>query len=128
MLECTVALAVLATAATVAAQLGTWALTEKGRAECRLFATEAAANILEEGRAADWADLTTEWAGSRRLPKHVADRLHDAALTVKVEPEPDRKGVKRVTVDIQWEHRDTAPPRQVSLVGLFADRSTGGQS
>jgi hypothetical protein len=126
MAECAIALGVLATVATLAAQLGTWALIERGRDECHLVATEAAANVLEQSRSVAWSELTPEWAGSQKLPAAVADRLHDAKLSVNVTPEADRKSVKRVDVKIEWDHRDTRPPERVSFVALLADRSAGG--
>jgi hypothetical protein len=127
MMECTIALGVLATVATVAAQLGTWAIIERGRDECHLVATEAAANVLERARSVAWTELTPEWAESQKLPAAVADRLHDGKLTVGVTPEADRKAVKRVDVKIEWYHRETRPLERVSFVALFADRSAGGE-
>jgi prepilin-type N-terminal cleavage/methylation domain-containing protein len=126
MTECAIALGVLATVATLAAQLGTWAIIERGRDECHLVATEAAANVLEQARTVAWSELTPEWAGSQNLPAAVADRLHDGKLTVSVTPEADRRAVKRVDVKIEWDYRDTRPPERVSLVALLADRSAGG--
>ncbi len=126
MLETTIALGVLATAAVLAAQLGTWSLIEHGRTEDRLVAADAAANVLEAARARGWADLTPEWAAGQRLTDAVAVRLADGKLAVHVEPEPDRPHLKRVTVLIEWDHRASLPPQTVTLTGLFADRSAGG--
>jgi hypothetical protein len=116
LLETTIAVGVLTTAAVLAAQLGTWSLIERGRTEERLAATDAAANILEAARAQKWGDLTSEWAA----------RLADGTLVVRVIDEPDRPHVKRVTVLIEWDHQPSVPTRTVTLVGLFAERSAGG--
>jgi prepilin-type N-terminal cleavage/methylation domain-containing protein len=128
MLEAVAALGILATAATLAAQLGAWSLVERGRTQCRLAATDAATNVLESARARPWSELTPEWAAGLRLPEYVVDRLHDPKLTVQITPEPNRPHVKRVSVQIQWDHSDTRPPETVTLVGLFAERSAGGAS
>jgi hypothetical protein len=93
-----------------------------------LAAIEAAATLLEAARALPWADLTQEWAAGQRLPDDLAARLHDAAFAVRVESEPDRPRVKRVTVELGWTHVDRAKARTVKLVGLFADRAAGGGS
>jgi Tfp pilus assembly protein PilV len=128
MFETLIAIGVLTSAAVLAAQLGTWSLIERGRTEDRLAATDAAANILEAARARPWAELTPEWAAGQRLPDSVADRLTDGILAVRVMTEPDRPHVKRMTVMIEWDHQPSIPPRTVSLVGLFAERSAGGGS
>jgi hypothetical protein len=86
------------------------------------------ANVLEAARTRPWADLTPEWAAAQRLPDDLTDRLHEAVFTVRVEPEPDRPGVKRVSVELRWKQRDGTPARPITLAGLFADRSAGGGS
>jgi prepilin-type N-terminal cleavage/methylation domain-containing protein len=126
MLETIIALSILASAAVLAAQLGTWSLIERGRTEDRLAATDAAANILEAARARGWADLTSEWAANQRLADAVAARLSDGTLAVRVVTEQDRPHVKRVTVLIEWDHQPNVPSRTVTLTGLFAERSAGG--
>jgi hypothetical protein len=118
---------VLASAAILAAQLGTWTLAERGYAIERLTASECAANVLEAARATPWADLTPAWAAGRKLPADVTGRLNAAALTVRVEPEADRPRVKRVTVELHWKPRTGPKEQTVTLVGLFADRSAGGE-
>jgi type II secretory pathway pseudopilin PulG len=127
-MESLAALGVLASAAVLAAQLGTWSLMERARTENRVAATEAAANILEAARARSWNDLTPEWAAAQKLPDAVAELLFDATLTIRVIPEPDRPHVKRVTVTIEWDHQPSIPARTMTLVGLFAERSAGGGS
>jgi prepilin-type N-terminal cleavage/methylation domain-containing protein len=128
LLECVIALGVLAAVTVFVAQLATWSLTERQKADERLTALELAANVLEAARARPWADLTPAWADGQRLPDELAARLLDARLTVRVEPEPDRPHVKRVNVELKWKHHDRMQARTVALVGLFADRSAGGGS
>jgi type II secretory pathway pseudopilin PulG len=126
LLETTIAVGVLTTAAVFAAQLGTWSLIERGRTEERLAALDAAANVLEAARAKKRGDVTSSWAAGQRLSDSVAARLGDGTLVVRVIDEPDRPHVKRVTVLIEWDHQPSVPPRTVTLVGLFAERSAGG--
>src|SRR5207302_10660659 len=108
--------------------LGTRALAERVRADEQFVAVESAANVLEVARARPWADLTPEWAAGQRLPEDLTDRLPDALLAVRVEPEPDRPRVKRVTVELRWQERGGPITRTVTTVALFADRTAGGGS
>jgi prepilin-type N-terminal cleavage/methylation domain-containing protein len=124
--EMLLALAALAVAAVLAAQLGTGALAERARTDARLDAADAAGNVLEAARALPWDGLTPAWAAGQKLPEFVADRLADGALTATVEPEPDRPRVKRVTVTVRWTHDSSRPARPVRLVGLFAARTAEG--
>jgi Tfp pilus assembly protein PilV len=124
-METAIALGMLSLAMVLVAQLGTWTLAERARAEERLAAIEGVANVLEAARARPWSELKPEWAADQRLTEDLADRLHEAALTVRVEPEPDRPRVKRVTVQLGWTHGDGATARTVAAVGLFADRGGG---
>jgi prepilin-type N-terminal cleavage/methylation domain-containing protein len=126
LVEMLLALAALAVAAVLAAQLGTGALSERTRADARLDALDAAGNVLESARAAPWDGLTPDWAAGQKLPAFAADRLTGGALTATVEPEPGRPRVKRVTVEVRWNHRDGQPARPVRLVGLFAARAAEG--
>ena len=124
--EMLLALAALAVAAVLAAQLGTGALAERARTDARLDAADAAGNVLEAARAVPWEKLTPEWTAGQKLPAFVADRLTDGALTATVEPEPGRPRVKRVTVTVRWIHDGGRPARPVRLVGLFAARTAEG--
>jgi type II secretory pathway pseudopilin PulG len=127
-LETIIAIGVLTTASVIVAQTATWSLVERSRTEERLAALETAANELEAARAQSWDELTPAWAASHKVPADLAAQLLDASLSVRVAPEADRSGVKRVTVEVAWVERNgkTAPP--VTLMGLFADRTAGGGS
>jgi type II secretory pathway pseudopilin PulG len=127
-MEVVIALALLGTATVLVAQVATTSLAERVRAAERLAAIEETANVLEAARACPWADLTPDWAAAQRLPDELAARLRQAAFTVRIEPEPDRPGVKRVSVELSWKHADGAQARTAKTVGLFADRSAGGGS
>src|SRR5437763_3151952 len=127
-MEVVIALALLGTATVLVAQVATASLAERVRAAERLAAIEETANVLEAARARPWADLTPDWAASQRLPDELAARLRQPVFTVRVEPEPDRPRVKRVSVELSWRHADGAQARTAKTVGLFADRSAGGES
>jgi len=126
LLESMAALGVLTTAAVLVAQLATWSMIERTRTDDRLAAMDAAVNIMESVRARPWSELTPEWAAGLKLSEPVAGRLKDGELSVRVTPEPDRPHVKRVTVEVHWDHRPSVPVQSVLLVGLFAERSAGG--
>jgi prepilin-type N-terminal cleavage/methylation domain-containing protein len=123
--ETVVALGVLAVAVLLVAQLATWSIVERGRTEARLDATEAAANLLETARSLPWGELTPAWAEAQKVPEHLAKRLPEGAVRVRVEPEPERPRVRRVTVEVRWEAGPTAG-KPVTLTALFAARSAGG--
>ena len=125
--EIALALGALATVAIIVAQLATWSLGERARADARLEAVEAATNVLEEARARPWDELTPEWAEGQRLPDHLAQRWRDSRLTVRVEPEPDRPQLKRVTVEVRCGG-DVGPVQPVTLSALFGARAVGGGS
>jgi prepilin-type N-terminal cleavage/methylation domain-containing protein len=122
-LETLAALAILAVAMVLAAQLGVWSLLERSRSTTRYEVLEAANNILEAARASSWTELTPDWAAGHRLPEGLAERLHDGQLHVRVEPEASRPQCKRVTVEIRWTLDQGRPARPVRLVGMFGARS-----
>jgi prepilin-type N-terminal cleavage/methylation domain-containing protein len=124
--EVLVALAVLAAAATLSAEALTRTAAERSRLDARLEAVDAAANALEAARARPWDDLTPEWAAAQAAPASLA-RWPDSKLTVRVEPEPDRPRVKRVTAEVSWERKGLAPWPTVALTTLVAARSAGGK-
>jgi hypothetical protein len=125
--EIALALGALATVAIIVAQLATWSLAERARADARLEAVEAATNVLEEARARPWDELTPEWAEAQRLPDHLAQRWRDGRLAVRVEPEPERPKVKRVTVEVRCGS-NVGRVQPVTLSALFAARAAGGGS
>jgi hypothetical protein len=128
MTEVAVALALLLVVSTLVAELTTWMITERSRTAARVDAVEIAANELEEARAVAWDKLTPEWAANQKLSAHVLDRWPDMKLTVRVEPEPNRPRVKRVTVELTWTEKGHAHWPVTTLTAVFADRTTGGGS
>jgi type II secretory pathway pseudopilin PulG len=118
-LETVVALGLLILALTMTAQLGTWALLERSRADARYEAAEAAANILEAARSLKWSDITPEWCNSQRLADYSSGRLRDAILTVQVKMEA--RGLKRVNVEIRWPEAMSPPSKPLVMDALFAD-------
>jgi prepilin-type N-terminal cleavage/methylation domain-containing protein len=127
-LEIVAAVAILGIAMLVEAQVVTWALAERSRADQVQAALELAANVLEEARATPWESLTPEWAAERKIPDSLRPR--DWRLGVQVEPEKSRPRTKRVTVEVHWAPESGVPTRPARLVGLFTARSSagGGQS
>ena len=126
MTETVVALALLASAAALAAPLVSWAIAERSRADARLEAVDAAANVFEQASARKWDDLTPEWASSQRFPDHLTARWPEARLTARVDPEANRPRVKRVTVEVKWTGaRETWPA--LKLTSLYAARAPEGK-
>jgi hypothetical protein len=118
-----VALAILGAVLLLLAELAVVALRERQRSAAHQEALEAAANVLEAGRACPWDELTADWAARQRLPESLARPPRDGRLEVRVDPEPSRPHTKRVTVEVRWSFEDRpAPP--VRLVGLRSARST----
>src|SRR5437867_2862173 len=72
--ESVAALAIVATAMTLVAQLGVWHLSARARNRDLLAAQELVANVLESARASSWDELTPAWAAARHLPPSFADR------------------------------------------------------
>ena len=123
MAETLLAFAVLTSVAAGIAEMATWSLSERARADARLEAINSTANVLEQARARKWDDLTAEWASSQRLPDYVTARWPDSQLSVRVEPEANRPRVKRVTVEVKWPGAGHASWKPVTLTALFAART-----
>jgi len=124
--EVLIALALLATAGTLAATAMTRLLADRSRLDAQVEAVEAATNALEDARARPWDGLTPEWAAARPTPPALA-RWTGSKLTVKVEPEPDRPRVRRVTAEVTWDRGESEPWPTVSLTTLVAARTPGGK-
>jgi len=124
--EVLIALAVLAAAGAIAASALTRLLADRSRLDAQVEAVEAAVNALEEARARPWDGLTPEWAAARPTPPALA-RWPGGKLTVKVEPEPGRPRVRRVTAEVSWDRAGMEPWPAVSLTTLVAARTTGGK-
>lgn len=124
--EMVIALAVLAATGSLAAAALTQLLADRSRLDARVEAVEAAANALEEARARPWDQLTPEWAAARPTPPVLA-RWTGSKLTVKVEPEPGRPRVRRVTAEVTWDRGQSDPWKPVTLTTLIAARTTGGK-
>jgi hypothetical protein len=121
-LEVIAALALLAMAIVLVAQLAIWSLTERGRSRDVQIATELAVNVLEEARAASWNDLTPAWAAARRLPPDLTER--DWQLSVAVSPESEEPLLKRVTVQVQPRLDSGRSLQPIEMVAVLSARST----
>ena len=105
-------------------------MSERRRTALRHEALETAANILESAQACPWDELTPAWAAQQRLPESLLQQLPDNRLAVRVETDPGRPLLKRVTVEIGWRLDDGLEARPVFLTSLFSARSAslkGGQ-
>ncbi len=122
-IEVVVGIGVLLVGATIVAQLATWSLTQRALADTRLEAMEWATNVLEDARAKAWSELTEEWAAGQKLPVELAERMHQPMARVRVESEPGRPRIKRVTVSVRWFFAEGAKAPPVDLMTLFADRA-----
>jgi prepilin-type N-terminal cleavage/methylation domain-containing protein len=128
MLEVLIALGILSVALLMVAQVGLWSWRERARSALRSEALETAANILEAARAQRWEALTPAWAAAQRLPESLSSRLVESKLSVRVEPEPARPHVKRVTVTIHGSMDTGDSLATVQLVGLVSARSAAAES
>ena len=122
--ESVFALAMLAIVVVAVAELTTFAIAERTRADDRIGALTVAENVLESARARPWADLTPEWAASQTLPDDLLTDRPGRKLTVTVAPVDDRLRLKQVTVTIAWNRSASIPVREIRLTALFADRPT----
>ena len=64
LMECGVALVILAVAMLLVVQLGYWSIRHRARTAARFLAAELAANVLAKAQAIPWQALTVEWAES----------------------------------------------------------------
>ena len=124
--ETVIALAVLAGAAALTAEMVTRALADRSRLEARAEAVDAAVNVLEAARARPWDQLTPEWAAALAVPESLS-RWPDSRLTVTVEPVPDRPRAKRVTAEVRWEREGREPWPSVTLATVVAARTSEGK-
>jgi len=121
--ETAAGLATLAVAGVLIAQLLTWLVNERTRADQRQAAIEWAVNVLEAARARPWEELTAEWAARQTLPAALADRYRQPGAEVRVEAVPGRPYLKQVTAVLRWRNHDGTPTRPVTLTTRLADRS-----
>jgi type II secretory pathway pseudopilin PulG len=125
MLETTLALAMLGVGLILVSQLAVQSFAERKRNIERLAAIEHCSNVLEMARSIPWSQLTSDWARDQRLPTELADWLLDPSLAVRVEQFEPR--VKKVTVELRWEHTAGVAAKPASLTALFAVRGEGGE-
>lgn len=124
LMETGVAMAIVAVAMLLVAQLGYWSMRERASTAARFAAIEQAANVLEAAQATPWESLTAEWAESQRIPEELNDQLPEASLTVTVEPEESQPLTKRVLVDLRWKMVEGVEAQPLRMESLFTRRST----
>jgi type II secretory pathway pseudopilin PulG len=125
--ETTAALVTLTVAGVLVAQLVTWLVNERIRAEQRQAAIEWAVNVLEAARSGSWAEVTPDWAARQRLPAELAARLREPGAAVRVDAVPGRPNLKQVTAEIHWRNTDGTPTSPVALTTRLAARSAEGR-
>jgi hypothetical protein len=123
MIECCVALVLLAAAMMLTMQLGLWSYRSRARLAARFTALEVAANVLEEARALPWDEITGAWAESRRIPADLDSQLSDGTIDVRVEPVEGQPITKRVSVELRWMPEHDPESHSVRLIGLYSRRS-----
>jgi type II secretory pathway pseudopilin PulG len=122
--EMAAAFSILAVVMVVVAQTAVWSIGERRKTAARQTAVELAENVLQAARSRDWKDLTPSWMEEQKLPKEWQDTFPKGRLTVKIEPEKNLAGVKRVTVVIRWRaDAGSIPPAEITMTALFSARS-----
>jgi hypothetical protein len=114
LLECMMALALLATAFTLGAQALGWSAAQRRLGDQRHAALQEAANCLERVRQLNWDELHDERLAQMELSYQPPARIPSATLHVAAEPTDDPEAMK-VQVEIQWLSR-SGTPLQISLV------------
>jgi prepilin-type N-terminal cleavage/methylation domain-containing protein len=124
LLELMTAMIVLGTAtATIVPVIG-WANAQRRAAESRQIAVLEASNIVERISAQNWDDVTPDAAAKVKLSPSAARSLRDPALTIRVEPVPDTRDVKRISLELRWKNREGDTVVPVRLTRFLYRRST----
>jgi hypothetical protein len=116
LLECVIALGVLAAALTLGAQVLAWSAAQRRLGDQRHVALQEAANCLERVRQMPWEELTAERLATLDLSSEARQRLTSAELHVAPEEIAGQPSAKRVEVEIQWLTRHGETPLRVALV------------
>ena len=115
LLECTVALGLLAAAFTFGVQALGWSAAQRRAGDQRHVAIQEAANCLEQVRVLDWADLNDERLSQIKLSEVAQARLPSAELKITTEKQNEPDAV-RVRVEVLWPGRSSGSPLRVGLV------------
>jgi type II secretory pathway pseudopilin PulG len=119
--ETMAALGILSVVMIVVAQIGLWSAQDYARTFSRQAAQELAANVLEAARASPWDALTPEWARAQKLP--AAFQQDGWRLAVRVDADPSRPLMKRVSVHVEPRPGEAQPQWSEELIGWFSARS-----
>lgn len=115
MLECLVALGILAAAFTLGAQALGWSAAQRQTLGQRHLALQEAANCLERLRQLPWDELTDQRLAQFELSPAAREQLHEAALEITPELPAGEPAAMRLQVRVHWFGRHGSPLR-VSLV------------
>lgn len=114
--ECTVALVILATAMASAAQWAVAAKTQQRLAAQRQIACQEAGNLMERVFALPPAELDDQHLSALKLSRTARQRLPSVRHTLTMDSDEQRPGGKRIVVEIQWTSRPGHWARPVRLV------------
>lgn len=126
LIEMVMAMAVIAVAMLIVAQVATSSMVQRLHLAARSAALEHAANVLEGARAVGADGLTQEWAAEqRRLPLPAALPA-DSRIDIEIEAAAAAPTLRRVTVQVGWRFHEEEAPHSVQLAGFFAPREEKG--
>jgi hypothetical protein len=116
LLECVVALGLLAAAFTLGAQALGWSAAQRRLADERHIAVQEAANCLQRVRHLNWDELTDERLASQKLSSHASELLASAELRVTAADAGGEPAGRRIHAEVSWVTRHGGTPLQIGLV------------
>ncbi len=129
MVECTVAVAIVAVLMVIVAQCLAMGLQARLRTSAHQAALELADNLMEEARAQPWDNLDKSWADAHKVPAAMESLLPGGKIEITVQAEPKQPLTRRVLVTVHWQF-EAPSPQSVTLTALFSSRTapkSGGQ-
>ena len=105
LLELAVAGALLGTLLVVCLQLLSAAVAQRRAADQRQCAMVELDNVMEQGTARPWAELTTAALAQEKLSPSADRQLPGAELKIEVFTAADQPNAKRITAALRWQDR-----------------------
>lgn len=123
-IECCAAAAMLLATLTVVVSLLTTVARQRQIARCHAQALLEADNLLERLTAEPYAELTSERVEAMNLDSHIAERLPQGAVEVRVDEEAGPPERKRIAIEITWRHpRSDQQQRQRLATWVYSQES-----